>query len=456
MKLKITLLTGFVLFAILCVFDVFIFFTLNTQLRSTEMSNTQSRAESLAQAAASNANDQNGSITSITNGSSSWMAQFIRENEVAYLLTPNGHLIAHFGELPVAFDQLQGIKLGESNVSGISIRGTDYYVSAAPVLAGNHSTIIGDAVLVQESGLRSVMRELFTLLIVGSVGAIFLTIAASYFVASISVKPLSRMIKQVEQIEASTLEYRVQERNSIDEAAQLARAFNRMLSRIQRSWDQQSRFVADASHEIRTPLAAIQGYSRLLQRWGKSNPQVLDEALQVIQMESARLHALSDDLLLLTRPEASVNSEDEVTNLRQAVKEAIEVVSPLYPQAHISQDVLDVEVKFPESHLKRVLINLIDNACKYSALDGQPCITASEQRQSVSIHVQDNGIGIPEADLPHVFERFYRVDKSRQRGGTGLGLALVKELVESHHGTVGIDSRPGHGTTVTVTIPINR
>lgn len=454
MKLKITVLTGFVLFTILCVFDIFIFFTLDTHLRSTSMADEQNRVQSMAQEARNNINGQTGGEVGYPHPTV-WMSKFVRENETAYLIEPNGQIVAHVGELPVTLQNVPVINSAKSRVFMTHVQNLPYYVADAPIYSQKSNTLLGTVVLLQQGVISSeYMHELLTLLLLGSIGAVLLTAAASYFVASTSVRPLSRMMKQIEEIEASKLEYRVKVPSTGDEIEQLAAAFNRMLSRIEQSWNQQARFVADASHELRTPVAAIAGYVNLLRRWGKSNPQVLDEAIGVIQTESARMHALTEDLLLLTKPEAAVIQDDAVSNVREVTREALALVSPLYPEVAIHTDVADVEVQFAPPHLKRVLINVIDNACKYSVPHGRVLVTSMVHKESMSIVVEDSGIGIPEVDLPHIFERFYRVDKSRQRGGSGLGLALVRELVASHQGTVQVDSQLGTGTRVTVTILI--
>jgi len=456
MKVKITLLTGVVLFVILCVFDVFIFFTLSAHLRTITLADAESRAQSIAQYALNRVNDNNGSTALNHDNASQWMTKFLRADESAYLIGLNGQLIADVGELHVPYPSISTVTDTKAGVRPILLNGATYYLAAAPIFDEDKKKSLGNIVLLQQPVNQSqYMHELRLLLLFGSFGAICLTIAGSYLVSLTSTRPLRRMVHDVGDIEASRLERRMVVPTTHDEVEQLARAFNRMLERIERSWNQQSRFVADASHEIRTPLAVIQGYANLLDRWGKSNPEVLNEAIDMIRAESTRLQALTTDLLMLARAEATGQEEIEISDVHNVLQQALGMVKPIYPNVVIDSEVVHQAVTFPQAQLKRVLINLLDNACKYCDTNARIHITTVVGAERVAITISDNGLGIPEEDIPHLFERFYRVDKSRQRGagGTGLGLALVKELVESHHGTVYVKSQLGQGTRVVVEIP---
>ncbi|MCL6452769.1 MAG: HAMP domain-containing histidine kinase [Alicyclobacillus sp.] len=460
MKRKITLLTGLVLFVILCVVDAFTFLTLDAHLRSVAYADLENRVQSMAQAAADHFQDRSAKDRSISPGR--WMDKYAGVHDAAYLIAPDGQLTAAVGGLKLPFASLPPtVKWAGPSVATVKAGGHTYYLAQAPVVDEDDGGSLGSVAIVEIPTIRTDdMQELLALLVIGSIGALFLTLAGSYLVALTSMRPLRRMVRQVEEIEASQLERRMTVPATRDEVEQLARAFNRMLERIERSWKQQGRFVADASHEIRTPLTVIQGYANLLARWGKTDPKVLDEAISVIREESARLHALTEDLLLLARSEAVQQSdrqqgEFDICDAAEIMREAVSVVSPLYPQVPIEMHLAPGQVQFAPRHLKRVFINILDNACKYGGQSVR-VVSACEGSQWI-VDVRDNGRGIPQDDLPHVFDRFYRVDKSRQRGagGTGLGLALVQELVTSYGGEVAISSQLGEGTTVTVRLRLD-
>lgn len=222
-----------------------------------------------------------------------------------------------------------------------------------------------------------------------------------------------------------------------------------------------SDFVANVSHELRTPLTSIKGFIETLLEGAADDPDTRKHFLQIIGQETARMVAIVNDLLELSRLEAGDQEwKPELVDIAEVINRSAETCTPQAQQKRIT-----IEKNLPsdlpkvpgvESMLLQVFINLIDNAVKYTPEGGHIEITADTSGQKrLSIHVIDNGVGIPKKHLPRIFERFYRVDKgrSRQMGGTGLGLAIVKHIVEKHHGTVSVKSEVGEGTTFTVTLP---
>jgi two-component system phosphate regulon sensor histidine kinase PhoR len=236
------------------------------------------------------------------------------------------------------------------------------------------------------------------------------------------------------------------------------------LTRVRHFEAMRADFVANVSHELRTPLTAIRGYAETLQSGALSDPERAAEFVGVIQRHSERLARLIDDLLTLSdlelgrteiRPRTLPISEIVPGSLEMLKQKADERNVEL--RAEIAPDL--PAVLGDRDRLEQVLINLIDNAIKYSGSGSSVRVVArvleGDGRRSVEIAVCDNGVGIPEKDVPRLTERFYRVDRARSRelGGTGLGLAIVKHIVLAHGGSLGIDSLPGRGTTVRVTLP---
>lgn len=219
-------------------------------------------------------------------------------------------------------------------------------------------------------------------------------------------------------------------------------------------------FVANVSHELRTPLASIKAMAETLVLRGKNSPRIVDDFAGKIMSEADRLAALSTDLLDLATIEEgrrllrtevfplSVVAAKALSGLEgKAADKGIEVTADLPAGLKVNADTDSVY---------QILVNLVDNAIRYTPRDGHITISAKEKPDRVAVMVSDTGTGIPTADLPRVFERFYRVDKARSRdsGGTGLGLAIVKHLVEVHGGSVTVESRLGEGTTFTFTMPL--
>lgn len=216
-------------------------------------------------------------------------------------------------------------------------------------------------------------------------------------------------------------------------------------------------FVANVSHELRTPLASIRAMTETLQDGALQDPSVAYHFLATINNEAQRLTRISEDLLILSQAE-SRQPEKTRFLLAGMIDEAVVRFQPQAEKAGIqlTSDIpAALEVFANHDQIEQVLVNLIDNALKYTPAGGTACITAENQAQQVAIHVSDTGIGIMPQDLPRIFERFYRVDKarSRQSGGTGLGLSIVKHIIEAHGGQVTVQSRYGQGSTFTFTLP---
>jgi len=217
-------------------------------------------------------------------------------------------------------------------------------------------------------------------------------------------------------------------------------------------------FVANVSHELRTPLASIKAMAETVVLRGRKNPEAAEEFGRKIMDEADRLTAISDDLLDLARIEANRPLQMEEFALLEVVQS---VVSDL--QAKANNKAIEVSVDVPDDlpitadrdAIYQILVNLVDNAIRYTRPGGSVTISAESDEAGVSIGVADTGIGIPEDELARIFERFYRVDKGRSResGGTGLGLSIVKHLVEAHGGKIIVESTVGEGSTFTFTVP---
>uniref|UniRef100_UPI003557B55C sensor histidine kinase n=1 Tax=Alicyclobacillus tolerans TaxID=90970 RepID=UPI003557B55C len=269
-------------------------------------------------------------------------------------------------------------------------------------------------------------------------------------------RPLTKLVHFVQKIQITDLGKRVEILHRHDEIAQLAITFNGMLERIERSFQQQKQFVADASHEIRTPLTMIQGYSNLLKRWGKQNPDVLNRSLDVIYQESTRLIELAEDLLFLAKVELVAREEAPECDLDDVIRETIDAMSLMYPMAQLSLSLGVGKIgMMADSAWKQVITNLTENAIKYSESPARVYISTWCEGARAVIRVKDEGRGIPETEIPHIFERFYRVDDARSvDGGTGLGLAIVKALVELYEGDISVRSRVDEGSEFLVTVPL--
>ncbi len=215
-------------------------------------------------------------------------------------------------------------------------------------------------------------------------------------------------------------------------------------------------FVANVSHELKTPLTSISGFVETMLDDPEMDPETRKKFLQIMAKETGRLNNLIDDLLELTRIESgkAYNVQQSV-NLSEVVREVVEAMRPQAEAKGLELHMAlgqGLKVRGSGSGLAQVVINLLDNAIKYTAAGGRISVTGYTRDNNVFVVIQDTGVGIPREELGRVFERFYRVDKARSRklGGTGLGLAIVKHIVENHHGSIKVDSAPGAGSTFTL------
>ena len=279
-----------------------------------------------------------------------------------------------------------------------------------------------------------------------------------YWLASRNLAPLAGMAEQARRITHSNLETRLDAGTAAEELVALSTSFNELLSRLDQSFDHMRRFVADASHELRTPISIIRGEADVALTHDRSSAEY-QQTLATILDESRRLSRLVDDLLNLARADAGrVKLQVEEFYLNDVVAECCRSASTLASARHITlqcQCREDVAFHGDEELIRRMVMNLIDNAIRYTPEGGNVTAALEANDAGLRIRIADTGVGIAPEAAPHVFERFYRSDKARSRsdGGFGLGLAIVKWIAEVHNGAVELESTPGVGSTFTVTLP---
>lgn len=291
-------------------------------------------------------------------------------------------------------------------------------------------------------------------------GAIMFLLVAAFFVyygMGKILQPLAKLQRAVGKMTKGHYETRV-EVTSNDEIGSLSAAFNQMAAAIQREDEAQKSFLATVSHELRTPISYVKGYSEAIQN-GLVDAQQKEEAVQIIAKEAARMERLTNEFMQLARKDEMTVSEYDPLVLAESLRDAICLVSQqaMNKQIQIKQN-FDEEliVIGDEQKLKQVWINVIENAIRYSYERAQIMMTTSQLDNKAVITIQDFGIGIPEEDVPHVTERFYRVNKARSRmdGGSGLGLSIVEQIIQQHNGSLKIESKIEQGTSVIITLPL--
>jgi two-component system, OmpR family, sensor kinase len=288
-----------------------------------------------------------------------------------------------------------------------------------------------------------------------SLGAVVASLIVAAFLTSSLFQPLEDIATVARQItRADDLSRRVPHSSRTDEIGDLARAFNQTLERLERLFRSQQRFLADVSHELRTPLTSVRGNLDLMKRMGEYD----QESMIVIQDEMERMSRLLGDLLLLARADTGgLPLRFEPVELDNVLFDVYRQISRIDKPVTVELAEVDqVIVLGDEDRLKQVILNLVDNSIKYTPPGGSVDLRLSKEDGRAVLSVIDTGIGIPAEDLPHIFDRFYRVDKARNReqGGSGLGLAIVKWVVQAHGGRIQVESSVGAGTTFLVTLPL--
>jgi signal transduction histidine kinase len=274
-------------------------------------------------------------------------------------------------------------------------------------------------------------------------------------------KPIHDMNEQVRQISTQNLDTRLDIRGTKDELKDLAYTFNSMLDGISHSYQREKQFVSDASHELRTPIAVIKGYAALLKRWGKDDPDVLEESIDAIVGEVEGMQSLVESLLFIARQERGTLEMEFASFSLSSLMNEIAKDTELIDESHkLIFDIKPKVVQFgSEDKLKQALRILVDNSIKYTPDGGIIQVELKETEKQNVITVSDTGIGIKKEDIPHVFDRFYRADKSRtkldqnKQGGTGLGLSIAKIIIEQHHGRVLVESEVNVGTKFSIFLP---
>ncbi len=302
--------------------------------------------------------------------------------------------------------------------------------------------------------LMSLRSTLARISVAVSLAALFL----SAFLSETITRRMRQVLEAINQVRSGEYSYRIKVRGR-DEVSQLGNEFNSLAERLQQTEEVRRRFVSDASHELKTPLAAI----RLLSDSILQNPDIdgdtAREFVSDIGAESERLARTTDKLLRLTRLDNKVEGERSAVSMSQVVDSAMRILRPLAEAQGISLTYLDRGdgcIWANADEIYQVVFNLAENAIKYNVKGGSVELLSQREGKMILLSVRDTGIGIPDADLPHIFERFYRVDKARSReaGGSGLGLSIVRDLVQEYGGEIEACRRAEGGMEFKVRFPI--
>ena len=343
------------------------------------------------------------------------------------------------------------------------------YGSAAAQLYNNGPTTLPPRVLASNG---TILFRLMIIIVIATGVIIGMGSAAIFFFTNLLLSPLRHMRDAAQAIAFGDLKQRVRLPHSNDEVGELAASFNEMIDQIEHAIEEQRasegrtrRFVSDASHELRTPLTSLRGFTDVLMRGAKDDPETLQRSLKLMKNETERMSRLINDLLALARLDEGNPLNIERVNMLDLGVEALEQTRILAADGRevslqLATEDEQLEVLADVDRLKQVLLILLDNALKYGrpGAEGWIALTIDKQDNTILMHVVDNGKGIAGEDLPHVFERFYRGRNppvsadGTPIAGAGLGLSIALAIVYAHQGDLTARSEPGH-TTFTVSLP---
>jgi len=333
--------------------------------------------------------------------------------------------------------------------------------AAIPVVySGRGAGVTTGAVYIYESdtdqaalilGLQTTFRNV-------SVGIFFISLILVIFFSSTLTRRLKVMLRGIKFVSDGDYNYQIKEKGN-DEVAELARAFNDLTSRLQNTEEVRRRFVSDASHELKTPLASIRLLADSIDQNAEMDVDTVREFVQDIGHEADRLTRTTEKLLRLTRLAADLTDHGVPVDVKTVAEGVLHMLRPLASERNVTLafDLADgCVISADEDDLYQIIFNLAENGIKYNRAGGTLTLTLTRPGDEAQLVIADTGIGIPEADVPHIFDRFYRVDKARSRdlGGSGLGLSIVRDMVFRHGGSVEVATRVAGGTRFTVSFPI--
>ena len=366
-------------------------------------------------------------------------------------------------------DRLEIVEAVEEGF-GQSIRFSDTlnynmkYVAIRVDDSGSTLGIVRFALPLSEVQLR--VQHIYRVVLLGAIIAVVIAFTVAYYLSRSITFPISRMQEAAHRIAKGDFSRKVNIKSK-DELGELAKSLNIMASELQQKMENLKRmdrvrtdFVANVSHELKTPLTLIKGYIETLEDRAINDTEKARKFISIIKDHAKRLENIIEDLLSLSELELS---KDCLSKTEFDLKKLTDEITLSFGYAldtkrhmlSIDQQGDDFKIKADKDKIEQVIVNLIDNAVKYTNEGGQINIYILDQQNDITVTIRDNGIGIPKEDVDRVFERFYRVDKARSRelGGTGLGLGIAKHIILAHNGEISIESEINKGTKVLIRLP---
>lgn len=348
-------------------------------------------------------------------------------------------------ELPITYSS------GQATFTLQHPNGEQFAVAQHPLI-WNDGSVVTLEVSESLAVIQGNIQRLGIVLVLASLTVLLPVYIGSRLLGRVILLPIQAMIATMEEIrqDGGFKKIRLKARGQ-DELGQMAFTFNRMIDLLKENFEKQQQFVSDASHELRTPLTILESYASLLKRWGTKRPDILEEGVDAIYSEALRMRGLTEQLLQLAKEDMKSELQLASIELVSFCQQVSKTIANSYQREIIIHSQIPTVYAYTDHQkLKQILYILLDNAFKYS--DEKVVLTIGQDKVTPYFSIQDLGIGIPKNELSNVFDRFYRVDKARQRrtGGSGLGLSIAREIIHHLGGEIELQSEEGKGTCVTV------
>ena len=452
LKKKWALSTAIVIFISYAAICTVIYFALYTWLLQNEENNALRTVDDFTALL-----EQEGTISiQQLKNDTGLLKAIVNQNQTVRVFNLDGYEVFRINnESSAIYENFALAKIDGKNVVKKEIDGQDVFVVSQIITMGPFTGVL--QLIHPLSTLQSMMKYVFTTMLIAGIGAILMAGFIGFHLADFFIRPLQNLRDSMLSVRKKGFEGKIDFSYATkDEIGDLISIYELMMEDLHSSFQKQQQFVSDASHELRTPIQAIEGHLTLIKRWGKNDPEVLEESLNTAIDEVVRMKKIIEELLELARNKK--REHDSYTNTIKVVSSVRDELKMIYPNAviHVVEEGEVTQPNITENALAQILRNIVENGIRYN--DKQPIITISiyYYPNQLRIDIEDNGIGISKEHLPHIFDRFYRVDSSRENtgGGTGLGLSITKMLAEKYEVKMDVISYVGKGTVFTLIFEI--
>ena len=428
-------------FFVIAVFCIFLYWVVSNELqRSLQSEATMAMSQLISQI-----ENENGMITFEHEVP-------VSQNIMFYITEDNGSEIASYGKDITVFDH---VPIRENEFSNVKGTEGDWLLLDSSLIQEDYFAL-RVRVAVSYEHKQQVLSILMLLFFIGVPSMTIISLLGGFGIAKRSLMPIRKIITSAEVISQGNLSERVPPTRTKDELGELTDALNGMLASVESAFIREKQFSSDASHELRTPVTVVRAYTETLLK----EPALTEEqreSFQIILTECSRMEKIISQLLIITRGHEKrypiCIETIHMKELIESIAETMEEQLKDHEMKLLSHCSAKIEMQADQSLLTQMLLNLVENAIKYGKEKGTIVLSVKQNDEATILSVKDNGIGISDEALPYIFDRFYRVDASRNRNGSGLGLSIVKWIVDTHQGSIVVRSKLDHGTEFVITIP---